>query len=461
MKGLGKALRAAALAAAGLFMVYFVSTTLAYKAYDGYTSLDAFYKQDKNSIDVLILGSSHAGMNLATDVLWDEYGLASFVIWAGDQPLWVSYFDLVEALKTQTPKAVVLEVYTANQTEPYLPAEREYDNLGRMRFSANKVAAVKATARPEHWLDLLAGIPLIHARYGELTKGDFQYYAWNNGKVSKGDGPHAGPVTGIEVEDASAVTQAAELAPKCELYLRRIIELCAEKDLPLTLLVTPQTHRAEYRPYYNRVGQIAQEYGVPFFNYDLMDAETGFDPAHDFLPLGYHMNRFGVEKITRYLGRYLVENYDLPDRRGTPGYESWDTASQISKNELLPYLDDEDAYIALLSAQPYRFYLTKTYGDWENEAGLDALRSQLAKLGFAANVLDALGDIYSMDAVAGAEADVSFYTDYDTNTVTVDGQTVCQLDGTGLALVVWDTNTDTCLDVRQCGPAEGFRLIQL
>lgn len=461
MKRLGEGLRAAAFAAACLIMVYLVCVTLAHKTSDGYFALDAFYKQDENSIDVLVLGSSHAGMNLTSDVLWDEYGLASFLLWGAEQPLWTSYYDLVEALKTQTPKVVVQEVYSVILKAPHLALSRDYENLARMRFSANKVAAVKAMTRPEYWLDLLAGLPVTHTRYGELTRTDFQYYAWNDGKIFKGDGPHAGPLTGvkIEVEDASSVTQTAELYPDCELYLRKIIELCADKDLPLVLLVTPQSNRAVNRPVYNRVEQIAQEYGVPFLNCDLLDDETGLDPEHDFQPGGFHLNHIGAAKITRYLGQYLVENYDLPDRRGTPGYESWETASQIVKNEQLPYFTDVDEYISLLSVQPYRFYLTKTYGPWEDETGLDTLRSQLAKLGFDENVLDALGDIYGMEAVAGAESDVSFYTDYETNTVTVDGQTVCQLDGTDLALVVYDTNTDTVLDVRQCGPAGKFCLI--
>ena len=32
----------------------------------------------------------------------------------------------------------------------------------------------------------------------------------------------------------------------------------------------------------------------------------------------------GSEKLTAALGAYLVENYDLPDHRGEPGFEAWD-----------------------------------------------------------------------------------------------------------------------------------------
>ncbi|WP_240516399.1 hypothetical protein [Brachyspira sp. G79] len=37
-----------------------------------------------------------------------------------------------------------------------------------------------------------------------------------------------------------------------------------------------------------------------------------------------HLNYKGSAKFTRYLGKYLKENYDLPDRRGDPKYYSWE-----------------------------------------------------------------------------------------------------------------------------------------
>ena len=42
---------------------------------DGIYSLTKFYEQKKDSVDVLVLGSSHAFENINTGTLWDEYGI--------------------------------------------------------------------------------------------------------------------------------------------------------------------------------------------------------------------------------------------------------------------------------------------------------------------------------------------------------------------------------------------------
>jgi len=38
-----------------------------------------------------------------------------------------------------------------------------------------------------------------------------------------------------------------------------------------------------------------------------------------------HLNAQGAKKYTAHLAAYLKQNYELPDRRGQKGYESWET----------------------------------------------------------------------------------------------------------------------------------------
>ena len=45
------------------------------------------------------------------------------------------------------------------------------------------------------------------------------------------------------------------------------------------------------------------------------------------------MNALGEAKCTEFLKNYLTEHYDLPDRRGESGYESWDAAWQLYRTE--------------------------------------------------------------------------------------------------------------------------------
>ena len=61
----------------------------------------------RRGIDVLFLGSSHVHCNVNTQLLWDEYGMAAYLMTGAEQPLWNSYYNLKEALKTQKPRLVV------------------------------------------------------------------------------------------------------------------------------------------------------------------------------------------------------------------------------------------------------------------------------------------------------------------------------------------------------------------
>lgn len=67
--------------------------------------------------------------------------------------------------------------------------------------------------------------------------------------------------------------------------------------------------------------------------YDYLNANDYLDQMNmDFYADYYkvdHVNAIGAEKYTMFLGRYLTENYDLPDHRGTQGFEEWDVATEI------------------------------------------------------------------------------------------------------------------------------------
>ena len=93
--------------------LWYVDRVLRLKRVDGILTMQNFYAQRENTVDVLLIGNSHSGTNVDTATLWREQGIASYNLWGGVQPLWNSYHFLVEALKYQTPKLVILEITPA------------------------------------------------------------------------------------------------------------------------------------------------------------------------------------------------------------------------------------------------------------------------------------------------------------------------------------------------------------
>ncbi len=79
--------------------------------------------------------------------------------------------------------------------------------------------------------------------------------------------------------------------------------------------VTPEAQR-----YFNYIGEVAAECGVPFLNGCNYFEEMGYDCMTDTCGDSGHLNHSGVTKFTTFVDEYLAENYDLPDRRDDSFY---------------------------------------------------------------------------------------------------------------------------------------------
>jgi len=79
-----------------------------------------------------------------------------------------------------------------------------------------------------------------------------------------------------------------------------------------------------------------QSYGYEFLNLNDSYEEMGIDFSTDFYN-AYHVNVGGAEKYTSYLGKYISDNYDLPDHRDDMLYSEWEeqaTAYGAVRNKL-------------------------------------------------------------------------------------------------------------------------------
>lgn len=453
-----------------LITVHTINNTMIPKRSDGIIPMKAYYDQPSNSVDVLVLGSSHAGMNLSAQTLWEEYGIASFMLWGSMQPFWNSYFDLVEALKTQSPKVIVLETTAAKYDFEFSDDARQVTNLEGMHLSKNKMEAIKVTSPKERWGDMISLLPLIHDRYDELTEIDFHYYSWNDLQNDKGSREIRYSINNnVPQVNAEEITEVKPLFEKEERYLRKIIELCREKNLDLVLFTTPDTFGiSNSQPYYNRVAEIAEEYNVTYINCNLLEREILFDRMRDFVYNDSHLNTMGVRKVTRYLGKYLKENYELPDRRGQKGFESWDVFSREREAQYIPIITDTADYMTELSSRKYLYYLIKN-SSWEISESYKSLEEQFLKIGFDNSTMEGGGGTWTLDTTAGKESPikqfngdmlnpctasgVDFCTDFragkdgGTGEVTVNGEVVYHLRGPGIILLVYDLVSQECIDI--------------
>lgn len=319
-----------------LVTIYFAISILRIKSEHGVNQKAGLYMQPKDSIDVVMMGTSHVHCDINTGVLWEKFGIAAYDYSGAEQPLWMTYYYLKELYKYQSPEVIVLDMYAPARFKEDYQYDFIAENIYGMRFSLDKMQMLSASVEPAKLHQYFPSFAVYHSRYDDLEKEDFQSFVWNNeeNEAFKGYTPYwnINPQTRPEFSE----DRNDGLTPKSEKYLKKIIALAKKKGTDLVLIVSPYITTPEDQRTYNRITEIAAENGLIFINYNEYYDAIGLDFEKDFHD-DSHLNYWGSCKFTEYLGAFL-ESYDrVPDRRGQEGYESWDANVEMIDKKLQSY----------------------------------------------------------------------------------------------------------------------------
>ncbi|MCR5342886.1 MAG: hypothetical protein K6E70_05875 [Butyrivibrio sp.] len=304
---------------------------LSEKSIHGINQARSFYAQPKDSIDVLMLGSSHIHCDVNTALLWENYGIAAYDYSAAEQTLWQTYYYFKEALKTQKPKVAVLDFYAAACFKNDHQYDFLYENLQGLRPSLNKLGLFVTSCEFTRWDDYFPDFFTYHNRYESLTKEDYDAL-WGKEDLAafKGYTPYC--AVKEQPRPVYDVTISADLTPKSEKYLNKIIDLANENNVKLFFIVAPYIVDDKEVLTYNKVGLIARDNGIEYMNMNEAYDEIGLDFTKDFNDHS-HLNYEGSCKFTEYLADNLKERFgeDIVDRRGDSRYKSWDDSIEVTR----------------------------------------------------------------------------------------------------------------------------------
>lgn len=286
-----------------------------------------FYEEEKDSLDVVFIGSSHSMCSVFPMDLYNNWGIASYVYASSAQVTAQSYYQLQAALKRQTPKLIVLDVSGVTYDSKIGSEEFTHVQIDNMRFSKVKYQAIFDLFQPEDRLEYIFNIIRFHTRWKEIEKEDFLPIT----SLTKG-AVVSTTINEQVFENTVSPEEKSELYEVADTYLRKSIELCQEKGIEVLLYNAPSCASEQSILQYNKVADIADEYSLQYVNSLYLTEEIGLDPAVDFRDAA-HCNAYGAKKVTKYLGAYLTEHYDLPDRREDSAYAAWDTQYEAYRKE--------------------------------------------------------------------------------------------------------------------------------
>ena len=290
-----------------------------------------YYAEKDNTLDVLFMGNSDMYRGMSPIVLWDEYGIASYSYTSPGQRMWTSYYVLLDALRSQSPEIIVLNVDSIQSTGP--SAESNYRKaLDNMQMSPVKIKAILDPAfkfNIEKKISFVFPILRYHTRAADLTKEDFELaYGYNVFEYKGMDmnanvRPYEGGNTYMEEKEESF-----EIPEEPKKYVDKIIEICEENNIKLILVEIPSADSWSYAKSI-ALSEYALEKEVPFIDFNLLLDEIDLDWTKDTEDGGDHLNVIGAEKVSKYMGEYLKQNYDIKDRREDENYKSWFESSNI------------------------------------------------------------------------------------------------------------------------------------
>lgn len=270
-----------------------------------------YRQEERDSIQVLAFGSSMAYCDLAPAVIYEETGLASYVMAGPDQTMPMTAHYVRQALKTQTPQVVLVEasgLLTATHNRS-VKTNITYLPWGRERISA--IFEEELTA--EERIGLLFPLYAFHSRWDALTKEDITPAEPD---MMAGYTPLFGaspPQKGeVLAPDESAYAQNLQAA-------QELVSFCQERDIAVIFFLSPVKSPISDA----QTAQLQADLtslGADFWNFQTVLDELSIDMEDDFYDKR-HLNLTGAEKFSRYLAQRLQS---LPVRwEGESNTELW------------------------------------------------------------------------------------------------------------------------------------------
>ena len=283
-------------------------------------ALTAEYYEETTDHEVIFVGDCEVYENFSPITLYEEFGITSYIRGSAQQLPWQSYYMLEDTLRYENPKVAVFNVLALKYDEPQSEAYNRM-TIDGMKFSSSKLGAIQSSmTEQENMLDYLFPILRYHSRWSDLSSDDFKYM-FKKDKIS-----HNGYYMRVDVRPAKGFPEPDKLADytlgsNAMKYLDKMRVLCEENGIEFVLVKSPSLCPHWYDEWDEQIEAYAEKYNLDYFNYEKMAEEVGIDYNTDTYDAGLHLNLDGAEKLSRYFGTYLKENYDLTDYREDPEYE--------------------------------------------------------------------------------------------------------------------------------------------
>lgn len=277
----------------------------------------------KGTVDVVAIGTSGIHCSYIPGKAYNDYGMTSYGLTIDGMQAWDVVPMMKYARETQNPKLYVIDMrpFTVSDATGNMEARSRYFNEIFPMFSKFRFMGINESLK-------------YLSRYTDTGRFDLSYYftvlryhdMWQDdlsfGVLKKGNYfPYGFRLTKAEfkvkkLEDSVYTKDKLALTDFAAECLQNVFDYAEENGLELLFVYSPRSIDESISARKNTLCEILDSKGYPYVDMASPDSEKTykFDKTTDFRDKS-HTNYYGAEKFTCYLTEYIINKYDIEDRR--------------------------------------------------------------------------------------------------------------------------------------------------
>lgn len=293
-----------------------------------------FYKEDKNSMDAVFIGSSITFSYYSPLFAYNSYGLKTTNYSSSGMGMLAYRYAIEEVRKYQKDALIVLTI-TPNYEMQYLGVHFMSDY---MPMSKNKIAFLTRYFTQEgesilNSISFYATIMEYHDRWAEMDADDFIIDEGIKGATRH----HYYLSTVNDISENHYVSEEKQEMPKkMNYFMSDLLDYCDEKgEHNIVFLLPPKSYSEDEYKQFNSLSELISSRG-----YEVLDLRDSHEQIGLFMDQDYydinHTNIHGSIKYTDYMARYVMEKREC----SLSDDPEWDKALDKYKQIIDEYILD-------------------------------------------------------------------------------------------------------------------------
>ena len=338
-KTITRGIKLIAFALAVILTTYFLQVFLLKRIDNNSLRMDAFYLEDKGSLDAVLIGASDVYAGYSAPYAYEKYGYTSYPYATQSAPANIVLPQIKEVIKYQNPKMIIVEINAFLYKDSEIPSEASsrmfLDNIPDDEIKFDYIQRYfSADKRPEYflpiikyhgsWTDYPWKVKFLTA---ELQLKERGYSLFRGYKTTANEFHPPVKVYNDTLEQLDTTVPMGVNGERC---LRETLEYLKDKGITNVVFMrfphVVRRHAIARCQRTNEAEKIIKSYGYDFVNLERHSVREGFDVNKDFYNWD-HLNVYGSEKLTDYIANMLLNDYGMTKAELTDAQKAeWDVS---------------------------------------------------------------------------------------------------------------------------------------